>query len=549
MAIEVANPAPSTLAASLGTSLRPLILMVGMAAAVAVGVGITLWSQGPTYGLLYGSLADTDAAAVTRTLSSGGIEYRLDERNGGITVPVARMNEARMLLAEQGVLDSGGFANLAKENGLGISTFMESARYQYALELELSKTISSMQHVASARVHIAAPRQSSFVRDRTPARASVFLQLRAGRRLTGEQVASIVNLVGSSVPDMDSSQVTVIDQQGRLLSAPEGRGEEALRDQQLQYAREVEQNFAERIEALITPIVGVGRVRAEVSADFDMTASEEAREQYSPEGVVRSEQVAEERGVSGARGVPGAAANQVQNAAAGAGVVAAENANSGAVSVQSTRNYELNRTVSYSRQMGGQLTRLSVAVLVDNAQVTAPDGSITDTPLTPEQLERITQLVKDAVGFNEERGDRVSVVNSPWRTMPTDPSAEMATTPIWERAWFIDGLKAIGGLVALLVLILTVIRPMVQRFNALLPASAPPPNVNFVATRLPVPVGEPGTLASSGGDAALPAGSTSEPRPRTPTRYDEQIDLARSLVNEDPARVAQVVKKWAMNNG
>lgn len=549
MAIEAANPPPMNLSATLGASLRPLLLMVGMAAAVAVGVAITLWSQGPTYGLLYGSLADTDAAAVTRSLASAGIDYRLDERNGGISVPAAKLNEARMLLAEQGVLDSGGFANLAKENGLGISTFMESARYQYALEMELSKTISSMQHVASARVHIAAPRQSSFVRDRTPARASVFLQLRAGRRLSGEQVASIVNLVGSSVPDMDPSQVTVIDQQGRLLSAPEGRGEDALRDQQLEYAREVEENFAQRVEALITPIVGIGRVRAEVSAEFDMTAMEEAREQFSPEGVVRSEQVAEERGVGGARGVPGAAANQMQNGAAGAGVVGDESARSGPSSVQSTRNYELNRTVSYTRQMGGQLTRLSVAVLVDNAQVTAPDGTLTDTPLTPEQIERITQLVKDAVGFNEERGDRVSIVNTPWRDAPSNESDEMASTPIWERAWFLDALKALGGLVALLVLILTVIRPMVQRFNALLPAAAPQPDVSFVPTRLPVPTTESGALAAAGAESALSGGAASEPRPRIPTRYDEQIDLARSLVNEDPARVAQVVKKWAMNNG
>jgi flagellar M-ring protein FliF len=174
---------------------------------------------------------------------------------------------------------------------------------------------------------------------------------------------------------------------------------------------------------------------------------------------------------------------------------------------------------------------------------------LTDTPLTPEQIERITQLVKDAVGFNEERGDRVSVVNAPWRDAPIEDTADMASTPIWERAWFLDALKAIGGLVALLVLILTVIRPMVQRFNALLPAAAPQPDVTFAPTRLPVPTTESGALAAAGAESASSSGSASEPRPRIPTRYDEQIDLARSLVNEDPARVAQVVKKWAMNNG
>lgn len=548
MAIEAATNPAAGFGSNLGASLRPLLLMMGMAAAVAAGVGITLWSQGPTYGLLYGSLADTDAAAVTRSLSAAGIEYRLDDASGGISVPASKLNQARMMLAEQGVLDSGGFASLAKENGLGISTFMESARYQHALEMELSKTIASMQHVASARVHIAAPRQSSFIRDRTPARASVFLQLRAGRRLTGEQVASIVNLVGSSVPDIDPSQVTVIDQQGRLLSAPEGRGEGALRDQQLEYTRQIEENLAQRIEALITPMVGVGRVRAEVSADFDMTSSEEAREQFSPDGaVVRSEQVAEERGAGGARGVPGAAANQTNAAAVGAGVVAADGvASTGPVSVQSTRNYEIDRTVSYLRQPGGRLTRLSVAVLVDNPDVEGPDGNAVQTPLTPEQIERITQLVKDAVGFNEARGDRVSVVNSAWRGNASVDATELTGVPVWEQAWFIDVLKALAGLAALVVLIFTVIKPMAQRFNALLP-TPPPPDASFVNSRLPVPVSQAAAVA--GADTLPVSAATSEAGRRMPTRYDEQIDLARSIVNEDPARVAQVVKKWAMNNG
>jgi flagellar M-ring protein FliF len=525
--------------------------MVGMAAAIAGGVGITLWSQGPTYRLLYGSLADTDAAAVTRSLAAAGIEYRLDEVNGGISVPASQLSEARMLLAGQGVLDSGGFASLAKDNGLGISTFMESARYQYALEMELSKTISSMQHVAAARVHIAALRQSSFVRDRTPARASVFLQLRAGRRLSGEQVSSIVNLVGSSVPDIDPSQVTVIDQQGRLLSAPEGRGEGALRDQHLEYAREVEENLAQRIEALITPMVGIGRVRAEVSADFDMRATEEASEQFNPEGkelVVRSEQVAQESSASVARGVPGAAANQVQNAAAGAGVVADEAAPADPVNVkQRTRNFEIDRKVSYLRQPGGRLTRLSVAVLVDYPEVAGPDGSLIQTPLTPEQIERMTDLVKDAVGFNEARGDRVSIVNSQWTAMAEVDPTELTEVPIWEKAWFLDVLKALAGLVAVVVLIFTVIRPLLQRFNTLLSAVSPQQDVDFVASRLPVSMTEPSQAGTA--ETSLNPAMEKGLRARTRSRYDEQIDLARSIVNEDPARVAQVVKKWAMTNG
>jgi flagellar M-ring protein FliF len=203
---------------SLGTGLKPVMMLVGLAAAVAAGVGIMLWSQGPTYGLLYSNLADEDAAAITQSLSSAGIKYRMENGTGGISVPVERINEARMMLAGQGVLQSGGFASLSKEGGLGVSQFMETARYQHALEQELARTISSLQQVAAARVHIAVARNSTFVRDRSPGSASVFLQMKPGRRLASEQVTAIVNLVASSLPDIDASQVTVVDQQGRLLS-------------------------------------------------------------------------------------------------------------------------------------------------------------------------------------------------------------------------------------------------------------------------------------------------------------------------------------------
>ncbi|MCX7051127.1 MAG: flagellar basal-body MS-ring/collar protein FliF [Proteobacteria bacterium] len=239
------------------------------------------------------------------------------------------------------LLQSGGFASLSKEGGLGVSQFMESARYQHALEQELARTISSLQQVAAARVHIAVARNSSFVRDRSPGSASVFLQMKPGRRLASEQVTAIVNLVASSLPDIDASQVTVVDQQGRLLSSPQGQDEFAARDQQVEFTRQFEESYSQRIEALIAPLVGVGRVRAEVSAQFDMSAVEEAREQYSPDSqIVRSEQVSEDRraGTGGAAGVPGSLSNQPQGRAPNA-VVANESKQDG--STQSTRNYEI----------------------------------------------------------------------------------------------------------------------------------------------------------------------------------------------------------------
>jgi flagellar M-ring protein FliF len=544
---------------NLAAGLRPLLLLVGLAAAVAAGVGVTLWTKGPTFSVLYATLADEEAAAVTRSLSTAGIEYRMEAGSGGISVPAERLNEARMLLAEQGTLQSGGFANLGKEGGFGVSAFMEGARYQHALETELAKTIASLQQVAAARVHIAAGRNSSFIRDRTPARASVFLQLKAGRKLSSEQVTAIVNLVGSSVADIDPEQVTVVDQTGRLLSSPQGRGEFARRDQQVEFARQMEEMYSQRVEALIAPLVGAGRVRAEVSAQFDMSASEEAREQFNPQGVVvRSEQLSEDRsGTAVARGIPGSASNQATAAAATPADPAAAAASTNATppppaSVQSTRNYEIDRTVAYTRQPAGRLKRLSVAVLVDHVQVPGRDGKPTDAPLTREQIDRITALVKDAVGFDTARGDSVSVINSPWRGDPRLTATDLETVPFYEQAWFLDVAKIVAGLIALTLLMLMVIRPLTQRITAMLPRPAEPADADddrFIPSRnLPVVAGAGGE-GGQPGTAVAGAGSTEMQRKKAPTKYDEQVEFARQLVQEDPARVAQVVRKWAMSNG
>ena len=534
---------------SLGSSFKPVMMLVGLAAAVAAGVGVVLWSQGPTYGLLYSNLADEEASAITQSLSSAGIKYRMENGTGGISVPVERINEARLMLAGQGVLQSGGFASLSKEGGLGVSQFMESARYQHALEQELARTISSLQQVAAARVHIAVARNSSFVRDRSPGSASVFLQMKPGRRLASEQVTAIVNLVASSLPDIDASQVTVVDQQGRLLSSPQGQDEFAARDQQVEFTRQFEESYSQRIEALIAPLVGVGRVRAEVSAQFDMSAVEEAREQYSPDSqIVRSEQVSEDRraGTGGAAGVPGSLSNQPQGRAPNA-VVANESKQDG--STQSTRNYEIDRTIAYTRQPAGRLKRISVAVLVDNVQVKGKDGKLTEVALTPEQISRVTTLVKDAVGFDEERGDSVNVVNSAWSGDPRVAAGELESLPVWEQPWARDAAKLLIGLIALLALVFAVLRPLARQFAGVLSAPSP----------LPSPLALPGIASGDSGFPAMSdgagrvsmssAGYTSAEATMSATAYEDQIAQARALVGEDPARVAQVVKKWVSTNG
>src|SRR5687768_2020327 len=349
--------------------LKPLVMLIGIAAAVAAGVGIVLWSKEPTYSLLYGNLGQQDAAQMAQALDTNGIPYKL-EGSGTITVPADRVHDARLKLAGQGLPEGdGGFAVMSKDPGFGVSQFMEGARYQHALETELARTITNLQAVEGARVHLALPRQSAFVRDRRKPSASVFLQMKPGRRLESEQVTAIVNLVASSIPELEAQQVTVVDQQGRLLSSPNSNSEVAEREKQMEIARELEERYTQRVEQLLSPLIGSGRVRAQVVADVEMSTTEEAREQYRPESqIIRSEQTAEEtsrNGASGSQGVPGALTNQPptpgtalppgSSAAPATAQAAADPANPNAgptamppdnTSKQATRNYEIDRTVA-----------------------------------------------------------------------------------------------------------------------------------------------------------------------------------------------------------
>jgi flagellar M-ring protein FliF len=422
-------PVPNPLTAGL----KPMLLLIGIAAAVAAGVTVVLWTRGPSYSLLYANIAAADQSQIAQALEAAQIPYRIQPGSNNIEVPAERVSEARMKLAGQGLPESGGgFALMDKDPGFGVSQFMENARYQHALETELGRTIANLRPVEAARVHLAIPRQSAFVRDHHPGSASVFVQVKPGRRLEQGQVQAIVNLVASSIPEMEASQVTVVDQQGRLLSSPEGHDEFALREQQFDMVHRLEEDYTQRIEALLAPMIGAGRIRAQVVAQMDMAVSEEAHEQYRPESqIVRSEQVSEQssRDGSASGGVPGALTNQpppagvaqapppnaapqnntnangAANAAAGA---AASKAPAGATgltqpvggsagagsdtssSKSTTRNYEIDRTLAYTRQPAGKLKRLTVAVLIDNMRSTDKEGKVKEVALSAQQLEHVT---------------------------------------------------------------------------------------------------------------------------------------------------------------
>ncbi|MFO1509311.1 MAG: flagellar basal-body MS-ring/collar protein FliF [Steroidobacteraceae bacterium] len=530
--------------ARVATGLRPVLLLVGIAAAVAAGLGIVFWAKGPSYSLLYSGLAAGDLVEVRQTLQAAGIEHAADVERGTVSVPAQRLNDARLALAAQGVLQSSdGFNAMAKDSGFGVSQFMEGARYQHALETELARTIASLQPVAAARVHIAAPRQSAFVRDRRNATASVFVQLKAGRRLESAQVTAIVNLVASSIPELKAEDVTVVDQAGRLLSQPERDSDLAARERQFEFARSLESEYAQRIETLLAPIVGEGRVRAQVVASVDMSVTEEAREQYRPESqVVRSEQLAEEtsRAGGGPNGVPGALSNQPPvpgtalppgqgTVATAANADAAAAATSGNSSRQSTRNYEIDRTVAYTRQPAGRLKRLTVAVLVDDIMVPQQGGKTGEQPVSAEQLARITTLVKDAVGFDESRGDSVNVVNASFSAQAAETVGEVDTLPIWQQPWVRELAKILAGAAIVIVLLLSIVRPLVRSLTG------PPRLAAGVVPALP---GAPAQGLPAPEEAQRPAGQVSA------IAYEQQIAQARSLVTQDPKRVARVVKTW-----
>jgi len=533
--------------------LRQFGLLIGLAASIAIGVYVVLWSQDPTQRLLYGGLSEKDIGQVVEVLQGSGIRFKLDPRNGGISVPDKDLYQARLKLAEQGLPRGGtrGFEMLEKDSSFGTSQFMETARYQRAMEGELARSVMAMRSVKSARVHIAIPKQSAFIRNRQKPTASVLVELYGGRTLGPGQVAAITHLVSSSIPNLETENVSVMDQSGRLLTQQQGSGDLAAATAQLDYVRSLEQYYIERIENLLTPIVGPGGVRAQVAADVDLTLSEQTAERFTPDsGKVRSEQIVEETvgGASGgnvsASGVPGALSNQpgsdAANAAAGAtpekgALQTAAGSETTSGSRRSTRNYELDKVISHTKTTPGKILKLSVAVVVDHQRVTDEDGEVTVTPRTPEDIQNFTALVREAVGFSEARGDSVQVINTPFAQAPAIeelPEPGMLEQPI---VWDI-GRQGLAGMVVLFI-IFFVLRPVLSGL-----ASRPaPPSMNYPAGAMALPPGTGGNMPMVVEGQAPMVGGGME--------GGGSVDVAKSAVNQDAKRAAQVVKSWVASDG
>ncbi len=527
-----------------------LAIMIGIAVSVALGVVIALWSFTPNYAMLYGNLSGKDANEVMAALQQAGIEYRVEESNGAVMVKTGQLAEARLKLAGQGLPrgDNIGFELLQQESGFGTSRAVEAARFHRALEGELARTISTLSSVQSARVHLATPKQSVFVREQGATSASVVVKLYSGRVLEKGQVAAIVHLVASSVPELEASNVTVVDQQGNLLSGQMDDRGMMLSASQFDYTKQLEEHYQHRVEEILTPILGEGRVRAQVTADIDFTVTEQTAEHYNPDQpALRSEQVNEQESKSGSavQGVPGALSNQPAAAGtapqqAAAGQPAAQQGESQPLSVskRATRNYELDKTISHTRLSSGTLRRLSVAVVVDDQVTTNDAGESVRQERTPEDISRITQLVKEAIGFSEQRGDSVQVVNSAFHVPPTpEPLPEPA---FWEQPWVWDLGKIVGGVVLVVLLIFFVLAPTMKRLLAQTPAMGG----GYAGPRMV----SAGAGASGGGIEYMEDEREAVKLPG-PAKYEDTLDAARQLVQEDPKRVAQVVRSWVSEDG
>jgi flagellar M-ring protein FliF len=523
-------------------ALKQAGLLAGVAAAVAAAVWLVLWSQGQNYTVLYGQLSERESGQVMDALTAAGIEYKLSP-SGAVSVPESKVQEARIRLAGQGLpqSDSMGIEMIQKESALGSSSLMESARYQSALETELARTIVKVQGVQGARVHLALPKPSVFLQDARKATASVMLQLYPGRRLEPGQVAAIVHLVASSVPELSASDVTLVDQAGTLLNSPDDNSEAAISTRQLEYTRKLEEGYQRRIIELLEPLVGAGRVRATVTADVDFTVTEETRENYDPQkSAVRSEQTSNEtrKGADGAEGIPGALSNQPPGTA-GAPVVAGATPTPGSAPGQtaaatggpsssaqkSTRNFEVDRTLAYIKQPVGNLKRLSVGVVLDDWQKTDADGKPTTNPMSADDIKRFTQLVREAIGLKDDRGDQINVLNQTFKANP--PAGPVEGLPIWQAPWVAQLGKQIVGAALVLLVAFLILRPLMKSLTKPTRTIA----VEEVA-----------------GDKVSLSKQSGTPIKLQPS-FEQQIAAARTLVGQDPKRAAQVVKDWVATDG
>jgi len=526
---------------------RKMGLAAALAASIALFVGLLLWSSTPEYKVLFSNLTEKDAGTITTALQQLNAPYKTGP-GGTLLVPADQVYDLRFKLAAQGLPKGGavGF-ELMDSPQLGMTQFQEQVAFQRGMEGELARTVQALSPVESARVHLAIPKPSVFIRDKQKPSASVLVNLHPGRSLDPGQVQSIVHLVSSSVAELSPNNVTVVDQAGNLLTnVSDGASARGLNASQLDYIRQMEGYYAQRIEAIVSPIVGTGNVRAEVRADLDFSESEATSESYRPNPTpdaqaVRSLQTVEDLNNAGnqAQGIPGALTNQPPgpataplNAPPGANAGPNNGAGQGAGATSSRRenttNFELDKTIRHTREPLGRIKRLSVAVVV-NYRAGIPDENGVATkpvPLPPAELEQINNLVRESMGYSQQRGDTINVVNAAF----TESKAEL-DIPLWKDPDNVSMVKAllknllIFGLAFYLVF--GVLRPILRDM-----------------TKPPEPKAAESGEAGSSGNAGEIGLTGSHGQPATADSYAEILAKVREFAKADPKVTADIVKEW-----
>ncbi|WP_255989975.1 flagellar basal-body MS-ring/collar protein FliF [Chitinolyticbacter albus] len=524
---------------------RRIAIMVGVAAVVALIIGFSLWSREPQYRILFTNVPDAEGGAIVQALQQANVPYKL-EGGGTISVPAEKVYDTRLQLAAQGLPKSGnvGF-ELMDNQRFGISQFAEQVNYQRAIEGELARSIETVAAVEKARVHLATPKQTVFLRDQQKPTASVMLTLRPGRVLDDAQVAGIVHLVSSSVPSLPVKNVTVVDQDGNLLSRSPEFNNSSLDARQLMYVQHVEKNYVERVQAILEPIVGKGNVRAEVTAQLDFAEVEQTSETFKPnnasEAAIRSQQSLSMNGSNNEQapaGVPGALSNQPPGAAAApitapvAGAASAAAASSRNSRRESTTNYEVDKTVQHVKQPVGSVKRLSAAVVVNYKPGVDKMGKSTYVPYSPQEVTQLTNLVREAIGYNDRRGDSVNLVNAAFAdSMPLEDRPLQDKALDYVKANYAELIKlALIGLVVLYLLFF-VVRPLMKDMAR--------------------PREEPGTFVVDLGEgepedeaAVLAREADEEQDAARSAAFADLLQQSKEIAKTDPRMVATILREW-----
>ena len=538
---------------------QKILLMVAVAAIIAIAVAASTWLKQADYRILFSNIGERDGGAIIAALDQMNIPYKFNESGGAIMIPGGKVHEVRLRLASQGLPKSGGVGfELLENQKFGVSQFAEQINYQRGLEGELARTIQSIGAVQVARVHLAIPKPTVFVREELKPSASVLLNLYPGRALEPSQIAGIQNLVAASVPNLATTSVTLIDQSGTMLSQLKSKLTEAgLDPTQLRYVQEVESNATKRIEAILEPIVGKGNARVQVAADIDFSQSEQTAETHRPNSTppdisIRSQQISESASATpSAQGVPGALTNQppvpataplTQPPVAGpgaaaptgqpvpgqlnaAGVQAAINSVAQPINTRkdSTINYEVDKTIRHTKQSIGAIKRLSAAVVINHRK----DAKGAVKPLPDADLKQINDLVREAMGYNKDRGDTVSVANAPF----TKIESSTVDIPLWKDPEILALAKelfkylAIAGILAYLML--KIVIPLVKTM-----LTPPPPQAH----------------QKLGGTVDILDEENATPEQKAAQSFDQKISQARDMAQQDPKVVANIIKDWTGGN-